>query len=171
MFLESIRVLDVNICVQQPGKFSAHTRASADLAEVMPYLNAMFRRADYNAEANTIRFYHNKIEFTLVDSRINVAKFANRTELHELLDWIQELINDIYESRSDLTPLYEKKKEVPVLSIFALLPKTNCRACGEKSCMAFAAKLNKTEADIEECPVLDEPENQEKKQRLEAALG
>ncbi len=38
--------------------------------------------------------------------------------------------------------------------IYKLLPKTNCKECGESTCMAFATKLLNQERKIEECPYL-----------------
>ncbi|MDR1579599.1 MAG: hypothetical protein LBS35_04530 [Synergistaceae bacterium] len=155
MFLESVRVLDVDICIQRQDKFAARARASTDLSVILPYLNAIFKSADYNREADSITFIHGIIEFSLIKDQINVKKFANRTELHEQLDWIRELINDIWESRLELSPMYTKRRRPPVMTILSLLPGTNCGACGEKSCMAFAARLYKLEVEIGECPLLD----------------
>jgi ArsR family metal-binding transcriptional regulator len=171
MFLRSINVVDVDMCVQQPNKFAARAKSSADLREIMPYLNSMFRTSVYNHDAGSIKFSNDKIEYTLIGNQVNVAKFANRTELHELLDWLKDLINDAYESRSDITPLYDCRKSVPVLFIYNLLPKTNCGVCGEKSCMVFAARLNKLEVDIEACPLLSEPSYTANRQRLESAFA
>jgi len=42
------------------------------------------------------------------------------------------------------------------MSIYSLLPKTNCRKCGEQSCMTFAARLYKNEVGIEDCAPLGE---------------
>ena len=39
--------------------------------------------------------------------------------------------------------------------IYKLLPKTNCKECGESTCMAFATKLISQERKIEECPYLE----------------
>ncbi|MDR1916091.1 MAG: hypothetical protein LBQ58_05910 [Synergistaceae bacterium] len=171
MFLQSINVLDVDLCVQQPDKFVAHTRASADLREIMPYLNSMFRTSTYNHDAGSIKFTNDKIEYTIIGDKINIAKFINRTELHELLDWLKDLVNDTYDSRSEIIPMYVCRKPVPVLFIYNLLPKTNCQQCGEKSCMVFAAQLNKLEIDIEACPILSEPEYTANRRRLEGAFG
>jgi ArsR family metal-binding transcriptional regulator len=171
MFLQSFNILDVDLCVQLPGKFVAHTRASADLWEVMPYMNAMFRTSTYNHDAGSIKFTNDRIEYTIIRDQVNVAKFVNRTELHELLDWLKDLINDIYESRPEMTPLYTCRKPVPVLFIYNLLPKTNCRMCGEKSCMVFAAQLNKLETDIDACPPLSEPRYRDNRRRLEGAFA
>ncbi|MDR1943690.1 MAG: hypothetical protein LBQ19_02610 [Synergistaceae bacterium] len=170
MFLRSVSVVDVDLCVQQPDKFVAHTKSSVDLKEIMPYLNSMFRTSVYNHDAGSIKFTNDKIEYTIIGNQINIAKFVNRTELHELLDWLKDLINDAYESRTDITPLYECRKPVPVLFIYNLLPKTNCGICGEKSCMVFAARLNKLEVDIEACPLLLEQTYETNRLRLESAF-
>ncbi len=41
------------------------------------------------------------------------------------------------------------------MDIFKLLNKSNCRACNEKTCLAFAASVFKGEKRIDECPHLD----------------
>ena len=42
------------------------------------------------------------------------------------------------------------------MEIYQLLPKTNCKICGEATCMAFAVKLLRREGKVEECtPLLD----------------
>lgn len=41
------------------------------------------------------------------------------------------------------------------LEIYKLLPRTNCRDCGQPSCMAFAHALLREEASLESCPHLD----------------
>jgi hypothetical protein len=46
------------------------------------------------------------------------------------------------------------------LGIYKLLPRTNCRECGLKSCMAFASALLRDEADPDACPYIA-PENKD----------
>jgi len=42
------------------------------------------------------------------------------------------------------------------VSIYKLLPRTNCQKCGQKTCMAFASKLVNREATLDECtPILE----------------
>ena len=43
-----------------------------------------------------------------------------------------------------------------VMQVFTLLDKSNCRKCGEKTCLAFAAAVFKGEKDISACPLLSE---------------
>jgi len=45
-------------------------------------------------------------------------------------------------------------KELSPIDVYKLLPKTNCKECGEKNCMAFATKLVNRETSLENCPPL-----------------
>ena len=51
------------------------------------------------------------------------------------------------------------------LDIYKLLPKTNCRACGFATCLAFAMQLAKKAISIDKCPFISE----EAKRLLEAS--
>ena len=42
------------------------------------------------------------------------------------------------------------------LDIYKLLPKTNCKECGDPTCLTFAMKLASGKGDLEKCPYLDE---------------
>jgi acetyl-CoA decarbonylase/synthase complex subunit gamma len=42
------------------------------------------------------------------------------------------------------------------IEIFKLLPKTNCKECGEPTCLAFAMKLAAGKADLSACPTVSE---------------
>jgi acetyl-CoA decarbonylase/synthase complex subunit gamma len=44
--------------------------------------------------------------------------------------------------------------EVSPLDVYKLLPRTNCKECGEENCMAFATKLVNREVPIEKCAPL-----------------
>ena len=57
----------------------------------------------------------------------------------------------------------EKKKgglkELSPIDIYKLLPKTNCKECGQDNCMAFATKIVNREVEIDSCKPLLKPEN------------
>ena len=42
------------------------------------------------------------------------------------------------------------------LDIYKLLPKKNCKECGDPTCLTFAMKLAGGKADVDLCPYLDE---------------
>ena len=59
------------------------------------------------------------------------------------------------------------------MDIYQLLPKTNCRLCSAKTCMAFATKLALGDVEPEECTPLLEPDfskNLEKIKEMVAPL-
>ena len=47
-------------------------------------------------------------------------------------------------------------KKATLLSVYQLLPQTNCGKCNEITCMTFASKLLERRATIEECPPMTE---------------
>ncbi|MFQ6067938.1 MAG: acetyl-CoA decarbonylase/synthase complex subunit gamma [Candidatus Bathyarchaeia archaeon] len=51
-------------------------------------------------------------------------------------------------------------KEVSPIDVYMLLPKTNCKECGEENCMALATKLVNREVALEQCPPLLRKENE-----------
>jgi len=166
MFLEYIKVIETSPCLADERLFKALTRASVSLTDLLPYLNAVVDKPNYQPNSNSLMFKDGIIGFTLQDTSINITRFANMTELYEILDWIKNLINDVYESRFEIEPNYKARKIVPVLKIYALLPKKNCKECGEPSCMAFAAKLNKLDADVDDCPLFQKSEYAELRIKL-----
>jgi len=170
MFLEEIKVIETMPCLAEKHLFKAITMASVSLAEILPYLNAIVDKPNYQPSSNSLTFKEGNSGFTLQGHNINITKFANMTELYELLDWVKDLINDAYESRGEIEPNHKARKIVPVFRIHGLLPKTNCGECGEGGCMAFAAKLNGFEAEIEDCPPLQRGEYAALKAKLMAEM-
>lgn len=57
-----------------------------------------------------------------------------------------------------------------VVEILKHLPKTNCKECGEATCMAFAAKLAKKEVELKACPPLFTREFAAKREILQNLL-
>jgi len=45
-------------------------------------------------------------------------------------------------------------RELSPIDVYKLLPRTNCKECGEENCMAFATKLVNREVTLEQCPPL-----------------
>ena len=50
------------------------------------------------------------------------------------------------------------------------LPRTNCRKCSKRTCLAFAIELAQGKCRLEECPVLDQPEFATDRQALAKLL-
>jgi len=68
----------------------------------------------------------------------------------------------------------EIKKAVTKLSpidVYKLLPRTNCKECGEPNCMAFAAKLVNREISLEDCPPILKKEHEKAYKKLQDILA
>jgi acetyl-CoA decarbonylase/synthase complex subunit gamma len=61
-------------------------------------------------------------------------------------------------------------KELSPIDIYKLLPKINCKECGQENCMAFATKLVNREVTIEQCPPLLKKENEKTYKTLKDML-
>jgi len=68
----------------------------------------------------------------------------------------------------------EKKKaglkELSPIDVYKLLPKTNCKECGQDNCMAFATKIVNREIDIVSCPPLLKKEYEQSYAKLKDLL-
>jgi acetyl-CoA decarbonylase/synthase complex subunit gamma len=61
-------------------------------------------------------------------------------------------------------------KELSPIDVYKLLPKTNCKECGQENCMAFATKLVNREVTLEQCPPLLKKENKKAYKQLKDML-
>jgi ArsR family metal-binding transcriptional regulator len=79
---------------------------------------------------------------------------------------MKQEINETWERRSEIEPRFEGAPKPKVFEILKLLPKTNCRECGQPTCMVFAAQAAEGGKGPEGCPPLSE----EGKAKLQAYL-
>jgi len=61
-------------------------------------------------------------------------------------------------------------KQLSPIDIYMLLPKTNCKECGEENCMAFATKVVNREVSIDKCSPLLSEENEKNYNKLKEML-
>jgi ArsR family metal-binding transcriptional regulator len=108
--------------------------------------------------------------FTLHAHHITLAKIEDENEAEEILGWLKNLINQTYDMRDRIEPNFSKGAELKALDIFKLLPGTNCKKCGELTCLAFAVKLVGQEIEITKCLPLFSEEYQEKRKVLSELL-
>jgi ArsR family metal-binding transcriptional regulator len=107
--------------------------------------------------------------------KVTIAKADDILDAWHVLDEIKALINKTYENRLNIRPNYDEKVKVTALQIYGWLPKTNCRSCGEATCLAFAVKLLQGEQKLSKCTPLSTEqkfnENRKIMQELTEALG
>lgn len=141
-----------------------------DIREVMPYLNAVLKRCRYNPDAPALEISHEGRGFALWPRRIAFGGVTCSEEAEQVMRSVQELINDTWARRDQITPSERKGPCLGPLALFKLLPGLNCGECGEASCLAFAARLSRENARLVQCVPLASSDHAERRTALVAML-
>ena len=128
-------------CVADMTKIRLIAHLSGDLTEVLPYMNAVMREASYNKNGPTFTFMDGYRMISIYPRRIAVAKADEIVDGWRTLEAIRRRANEVWQRRGEIAPCYEMREKPPALEIFKRLPRTNCKACGEQTCLAFAIRV------------------------------
>ncbi len=60
-----------------------------------------------------------------------VGGLVDGDEAVEVLARLQRLVNDTWERRGEIVPSTTERQRLNPLAVYKLLPRTNCRVCGE----------------------------------------
>ena len=133
-----------------------------DISDALPYLNATLGGFEYLKDPPAVTFkVHGKL-ITVHPREIAVNALKDEEEAGKILEWLKREINEAWDKRDEIEPRYEGTPKPKVFEILKLLPKTNCRECGEATCMVFATRLAEGAKGPENCP----PMTEEKRERL-----
>lgn len=137
-----------------------------DIGEVLPYLNAALGGFQYTKEPPSVSFkVHGKL-IAVHPRMICINALKDEEEGGKILDWLKGEINDTWDHRGEIVPRYEGIGKPKVIEILKLLPKTNCRQCGQPTCMVFATHVAEGGREPNDCPPLSD----ENRKRLEDYL-
>ncbi len=128
-------------CMADSTKIRLIAHISGELTKVFPYLNAILPQATYCRDAEILTYMDEYRMVSLYAHRLTIAKADELVDGWRCLESIRCLVNDTWRRRSAIEPCYEMRRKPPALEIYKRLPGTNCRACGEKTCLAFAVRL------------------------------
>lgn len=106
-------------------------------------------------------FHHHGRIIKVGAKEIAINALKDAEEADRVMEWLKTEINQAWENRDTITPCYSGKVKPKLLEILNLLPKTNCKKCGQPICMVFAAQVVEGGRGIESCPDLS-AENSEK---------
>ncbi|CAB1082563.1 Fe-S cluster domain protein [Olavius algarvensis Delta 1 endosymbiont] len=144
-----------------PGFESVHCIAylDQDIAQVLPHLNAVLGGFDYLKDPPAIIFRSQGKLITVHGNKIAINALRDEAEADKILQWLQREINDAWANRDNIQPCYEGAPKPKVIEILKLLPRTNCRECGEPTCMVFAARMAEGVKGTDDCPPLNADNN------------
>lgn len=153
-YLGSIALVSTLPCLAEPGKIIVIGKPCRSLDEVLPYLATLPGVIAYHPEARTLTFRRSPGFMTLSSDRVYITQVKDGDEGLELLMALTEAINATWEHRRELVAVMTPCSAPRPLDVWALLPQTNCRRCGEATCMAFAFGLLQQKRTLAECSVL-----------------
>ena len=148
------------------SRFGVLVSLPNDISAVFPYLNAAVDKARYDHENQTLIWDEPNQIFAFRPREIRIAKVQDLQDARKIVGELVDRLNNTWEKRDTITPDFAEKKPLPVIDIFKLLPRTNCKQCGYPTCMAFAAALSQYEAKPEQCPPLTLDEYAEGREKL-----
>jgi ArsR family metal-binding transcriptional regulator len=146
--------------VRPPNPTAQHLRCfahlEADIGPVLPYLNTWLRGHQFcpDPASLTLKFHAKLITLTAHEIAINMVR--DQDEAYEILEWLKKEINATWERRGEITPSFGVAAPPRVLDVLKFLPHTNCRACGQPTCMVFAVQICQGGQGLDACPSLDQ---------------
>lgn len=145
--------------VRPPNPTAHHLRCYADLdgdiRQVLPYLNAVLNGYQFSPDPPSLTLKYRAKLITLTSHEIAINMVKDQTEAEDILEWLKQEINATWERRGEITPRFEVAAPPRALDVLKFLPRTNCRACGQPTCMVFAVQVCQGNQGLEACPGLD----------------
>ena len=156
----------------EPGaeRWNAIAHLSDDVSEVMPYLNATLKDCIYDHQSGVLTWQRGGRRIIIRPKEIAVTNLEDREDARRVMGSLVKTINETWERRADIEPDYRKRDRLKHMDVYKLLPGTNCGACGEPSCFAFALKVTVGEVKIENCRTLFTDEYRNEREELQALL-
>lgn len=141
-----------------PNFTSVHCIAylNEDVGAALPYLNTVLGGTQFLKDPPELMFHHHGRIIKVGAREIAINALEDEQEAERILQWLKGEINQAWENRAAITPSYSGRSRPKVLKILQLLPRTNCRHCGQPTCMAFAAQMADGGRSVEQCPDLTE---------------
>lgn len=158
-YLQSIALTRTMPCLAELGKIIVVGKPNRTLDQVMPYLATLPGVISYNPEACILTFRRQPGLLTLYRDKVYFIQVESVDRGLELLDALKEAINATWEHRHELVPTQERRRRPRPLDVWSLLPQTNCRLCGEMTCMAFAFALLQERQNLQACEPLQSDES------------
>ena len=156
----------------EPGaeRYVARARIQADISDVLPYLNATLRGAVYYSEAQALTWKKAGHNVAFHAKEIAVSNVEDRQAAAKELEGLIALVNRTWDRRGEIVPDISTRRRPPPMQVYNLLPRTNCRRCGEPTCHVFGLKLVAGQRELEECPEMLVPERSEQLAALRQML-
>jgi ArsR family metal-binding transcriptional regulator len=159
-------------CLADPGKIIVIGETDVTIDGVLPLLNAILPNVvSYHPFSGVMTLRRRPGLITLYPDRVMITQVSDVEEGLALLAAVRDLLNQAWTRRDEIQPRHTGRRVPRPLDVYELLPRTNCRACGEATCMAFAFGLLESRQRAEACPALADPAYAAQSQALAEMLS
>ena len=128
-----------------------------DIGEVLPYLNSTLGGDSFTKDPPSVSFKVYGKLIAVHRDRIAINALKDEGEADKILEWLRQEINEAWEGRDRVQPRFEGLSKPQILEVLKLLPRTNCRRCGQPTCMVFAILAADGAKGPDDCPALQDP--------------
>jgi len=144
-----------NECMPGAMTVQCYAHLDQDVSAALPYLNANLGGFEYVVDPPSVTFRTQGKLITVHGRKIAVNALKDEAEAKKIIEWLKREINEAWENRKEIEPVFEGQQKPKLIEILKLLPKTNCKECGAPTCMVFATMLAEGAKSIEDCPPLE----------------
>ena len=145
-----------NECMPSAMSVQCFAHLDEDVGQALPYLNASLSGHTYIQDPPSVTFKVQGKLITVHSNKIAINALKDEEEATKIIEWLKREINAAWENRGEIEPSYESAPIPKVFEILKLLPKTNCRECGQATCMVFASMVAEGAKGAEDCSPLDD---------------
>jgi ArsR family metal-binding transcriptional regulator len=172
MLIESYDLkIEVSTHSTEEFEYEAIAHLSIDISPVLPYLNATLHNGTYLPDAPAFSWREDSHHIGFWPHRIAIDHLESRPEAERWIEKLVKMVNDVWEKRDSIQPDITQRENLQPLELFRLLPKTNCKECGENTCFNFALKLAAGQKELANCsPLHRESTFSEQRGQLECLL-
>ena len=129
------------------------------------------RGAVYAAQAPSLAWKKGGRNIAFWPYKIAIGHLEDRGQAQKVAQGLVDLVNRTWARRVEIEPYYEMRRRPGSMEVFKLLPRSNCKECGQPTCFVFAGKLVMGHVELENCPVLLETQYAEQRAKLAALLA
>jgi len=138
-----------------------------DIGAVLPYLNERLGGSGNIADPPSLLLRVHGRLIGLHSRKIAINALRDEAEADRIAVWLVQEINATWDNHEELKPCYTVPARPLAVEIVKLLPKSNCGACGEATCIVFAALAIDGVKGAADCPAITDGN----KEKLAAYLG
>ncbi len=131
-----------------------HVCLEEDISEVIPYLNGHLGGFSYTASPPSVMFKIHGRLIAVHSRKISINALQDNDEARKIVDWLVREINETWQNRHEIQPEFGTAQKPLIIEVLKHLPQTNCRECGQPTCLVFATLVVEGAKAVEECTQL-----------------